>query len=157
MLERIARKRYSATLQHDVPVHAGDQVVMTIWRGFTYVVSNSSRVTTQDLAVHAAGYMAIAELDGPGDHAYRNVKVVPRNGRLLSSNVDGFHSADMDHAPLLDNVHFDGMEDDYFNIQSSLLFVMGVKMVTGGGQLLTVLHPHVSDQPDNVAGIEDEW
>jgi len=50
------------------------------------------------------------------------------------------------------------MGDDYFNFQTGLLFVMGVKLdKTNGGQLLTVLHPHVSDQPDNIPGIEDEW
>jgi hypothetical protein len=101
--------------------------------------------------------MAIQELDGPGDHVYRNVQLVPRDGRLLSSNADGFHSADVDHAPLFDNVHLDSMGDDYFNFQTSLLFVMGVEKAAGGGQLLTVLHPHVSDQPDNVPGITDEW
>lgn len=155
MLKRLGPKRYSATLRQAVNV--GDQVVMTIWRGFTYVVSNSSRVITQDVAVHAGGYMAIAEMDGRGGHVYRRVQLIPRNGRLLSSNADGFHSSDMDYAPLFDNVHLNSMGDDYFNFQTSLLFVMGVKSAADGGQLLTVFHPHVSDQPDDVAKITDEW
>ena len=158
MLTKLGPKRYSGSLKSTHGIGVGDQTVMTIWRGFTYVISNSSRVTTQDVAVHAGGYMAIQEMDGPGNHVYRNVQLVPRNGRLLSSNADGFHSSDMDHAPLFDNVHLDSMGDDYFNFQTSLLFVMGVKPATDGqGQLLTVLHPHVSDQPDNVVGILDEW
>ena len=105
--------------------------------------------------------MAIQELDGPGDHVYRNVQLVPRDGRLLSSNADGFHSADVDHAPLFDNVHLDSMGDDYFNFQTSLLFVMGVEKAAGGGQLLTVLHPHVSDQStvgdDGRSSVTDRW
>ena len=58
-----------------------------VWKGFTYVISNSSTVTTEDVSVHAGGYMAVAEMDGPGAHVYRNLKVVPRNGRIISSNV----------------------------------------------------------------------
>ena len=42
MLRRVGPKRYAATLKS--PARVGDQVVMTIWRGFTYVISNSSRV-----------------------------------------------------------------------------------------------------------------
>jgi len=80
MLKKVGPKRYSTTLKN--AVHVGDQVVISIWRGFTYVVANSSRVTTQDVAVHAGGYMAIQEMDGEGDHMYRNVQLVPRNGEL---------------------------------------------------------------------------
>lgn len=65
----------------------GDQFVSVVWKGFSYVIANSSAVTTEDVSVHAAGYMAVAEMDGKGAHVYRNVKVVPRNGRIISSNV----------------------------------------------------------------------
>ena len=77
-----------------------------VWKGFTYTIANSSEVTTHDVGVHAGGYMAVAEMDGGGRHVYRNLQVVPRNGRLIASNADGFHSADMDHAPIFERVHF---------------------------------------------------
>ena len=35
-----------------------------------------------------------------------------RNGRNIASNADAFHSADMDHAPTFENVHFKSMLDD---------------------------------------------
>jgi hypothetical protein len=51
---------------------------------------------TQDVAIHAAGDMAIAEMDGAGAHIFRRVELAPRNGRIISSNADAFHSSDMD-------------------------------------------------------------
>ena len=39
-----------------------------VWKGFTYTIANSSEVTTQDVGVHAGGYMAVAEMDGEGRH-----------------------------------------------------------------------------------------
>ena len=50
--------------------------------------------------------MAIAELDGAGGHVFRRVTLAPRNGRIISSNADAFHSADVDTAATLDHCHF---------------------------------------------------
>ena len=77
----------------------GDQFVSFIWKGYNYNVANSSRVTTEDLAVHATGYMGVYEADGPGGHVYRRFSLVPRNGRIISSNADGLHSEDLDGEP----------------------------------------------------------
>ena len=60
----------------------------------------------QDVAIHAAGDMAIAELDGAGGHTFRRVTLAPRNGRIISSNADAFHSANVDTAATLDHCHF---------------------------------------------------
>lgn len=74
----------------------------------------------------------------------------------LLNQADAFHSSDMDHAPLFDRVHFKMMLDDYFNFQTTLLFVLEVK-----GTTLTVVHAHTSDQPDDIGDdgkpIVDEW
>ena len=77
----------------------GDQFVSFIWKGYNYNVANSSRVTTEDLAVHATGYMGVYEADGEGGHVYRRFSLVPRNGRIISSNADGLHSEDLDGEP----------------------------------------------------------
>jgi hypothetical protein len=119
----------------------GDQFVMFFWRGFMYTVANSSAVITQDVAVHAAGDMAVQEMDGAGGHTYRRLQIVPRNGRLISSNADAFHSSDTDKGPLLEECHFKSMLDDFINIQTTLLFVMSVN-----GTRLQLISPHVSDQ-----------
>ena len=50
--------------------------------------------------------MAIAELDGAGGHTFRRVTLAPRNGRIISSNADAFHSADVDTTATLDHCHF---------------------------------------------------
>jgi len=64
-------------------------------------VANSTRVTTQDVAIRASGYMAVSEIDGHGEHTYLNVSVTPGPGRLITVNADGFHSEDVDHGPLI--------------------------------------------------------
>eukprot|EP01052_Picozoa_sp_SAG31_P003336 SAG31_NODE_127_length_23612_cov_39.709863_2_plen_218_part_00 len=100
-------------------IQVGDQFLSMVWKGFTYTIANSSAVTTRDVGVHAGGYMAVAEMDGVGGHVYQNLHVVPRNGRLIASNADAFHSADMDHAPTFSNVHFKSMLDDYMNCETT--------------------------------------
>lgn len=153
-LTAVGPGRFSAAAPSGTEV--GDQFVSIVWRGFTYTIANSSDVTTQDVSVHAGGYMAVAEMDGAGRHVYRNLQVVPRNGRLIASNADGFHSADVDHAPTFDNVHFRSMLDDYMNFQTTLLMVLDVQKTA-----LTIVHPHTSDQPDdfgdNGEHIVDLW
>ena len=50
----------------------------------------------------------------------------------------------VDRGPTLEQCHFQGPMDDQMNVQTTMLFVMGVR-----GSTLTVLHPHTSDM--NVA------
>ncbi len=119
----------------------GDQFVMFVWKGFMYTVANSSAVLTEDVAIHAAGDMAVQEMDGAGGHVYRRLQIVPRNGRLISSNADAFHSSDLDRGPLLEDCHFKSMLDDFINIQTTMLFVMDVNATR-----VTLISPHVSDQ-----------
>ena len=70
--------------------------------------------------------------------------------------ADAFHSSDMDHAPLFDRVHFKMMLDDYLNFQTTLLYVLEVH-----GTKLTIVHPHTSDQPDDIGDdgnpVVDMW
>ena len=37
--------------------------------------------------MHATGYMGVYEADGEGGHTYRRFSLVPRNGRIISSNA----------------------------------------------------------------------
>ena len=132
----------------------GDQFVSTIWKGFMYNVANSSRVTTEDLAVHATGYMGVYEADGGGGHTYRRFSLVPRNGRIISSNADGIHSEDLDKGPTIIDSHFHSMLDDFMGIHATLLLVQSVE-TTGSTTKLRIVHPHVSDL--NTFGDTEKW
>merc|ERR1711925_11893 len=94
-----------------------------MWQGSNLVLANSSMCTVEDTTVHASGYMTVSELDGPGGHTYRNVSAVPREGRLITSTAYGFHSTDVDAGPLVENVHFSRLLDDFMNIQTTFHFV----------------------------------
>ena len=137
--------------------NVGDQFVFILWRGFSYVIANSSRVTTQDLAIHAAGDMALFEGDGGGGHVYRRLQVVPRNGRIISSNADAFHSSDLERGPTLIDCHFKSMLDDFMNLQTTLL--LGTNFTSGS--TFTIVHPHTSDQADDFGphgeSVTDQW
>jgi len=62
--------------------------------GFTYSLSNSSFVTSEDINIQAAGYFSVVEANGEGGNIYRRIRVVsPYPERPLPSNADGFHSA----------------------------------------------------------------
>ena len=71
------------------PFAQNDSLVAIVWQGFSYTVANGSRVVTENISVHASGYMAVEEMDGAGGNVFRNVSVTPRNGRIISSTADG--------------------------------------------------------------------
>lgn len=134
--------------------NVGDQFVSSIWKGFMYNVVNSTRVTTEDLAVHATGYMGVYEADGGGGHVYRRFSLVPRNGRIISSNADGIHSEDLDVGPTIVDSHFHSMLDDFMGVHATLLLCQRIDK-TGNSTKLRIVHPHVSDL--NTFGDTEKW
>ncbi len=159
-LKQLGARHFSAQVGKGGPPAVGDQFVKYAWKGMSYVVANSTVVLTQDVAIHAAGDMAIAEMDGTGGHIFRRVELSPRSGRIISSNADAFHSSDMDTAATLEGCHFRAMLDDFLNFQSTLLFAIPSGNSTGTAQSAssttwTLVHPHVSDQPDDIGASEN--
>ena len=113
---------------------AGDQFLLTLWKGYTYNIENSTRVTTEDLAILAAGYMGVYEADGGGGHVYRRFQLVPClphlarcQYRIISSNADGLHSEDVDIGPQIIESKFKSMLDDFLGIHATLLLVSHVQ------------------------------
>ena len=135
--------------------NVGDQFVSSIWKGFMFNIANSSSVTTEDLAVHATGYMGVYEADGGGGHIYRRFSLVPRNGRIISSNADGIHSEDLDVGPTIIDSHFHSMLDDFMGVHATLLLVQNVEASSNGTAKLRIVHPHVSDL--NTFGSTELW
>eukprot|EP01047_Picozoa_sp_COSAG01_P074502 COSAG01_NODE_12470_length_1733_cov_1.798042_2_plen_412_part_00 len=167
-LKELGPRQFSAAVRKGRGPAVGDQFVLYAWKGMSYVVANSSSVLTQDVAIHASGDMAIAEMDGVGGHTFRRVELTPRNGRIISSNADAFHSSDMDTAATLESCHFRAMLDDFMNFQTTLLFAIPSINASnandgggGGGTSWTLVHPHVSDQPDDIGDdgkpVVDNW
>jgi|EP01046_Picozoa_sp_COSAG06_P008390 hypothetical protein len=151
----IAPRTFRASLGDLGAADVGDQFVSSIWKGFMYNVANSSSVTTEDLAIHATGYMGVYEADGGGGHVYRRFSLVPRNGRIISSNADGIHSEDLDVGPTIVDSHFHSMLDDFMGVHATLLLVQSVETSSGGTTKLRIVHPHVSDL--NTFGSTELW
>ena len=91
----------------------------------TYVVANSTAVVTEHVQIHSATGFAIVELDGECGHAYRHVSVTRREGLMIASNADSFHSNDCARGPTIEHCEFAHMMDDYVNIHSTLFSVAG--------------------------------
>lgn len=58
---------------------------------------------------------------------YRRFSLVPRNGRIISSNADGIHSEDLDVGPTILDSHFHSMLDDFMGVHATLLMVQRVE------------------------------
>jgi len=126
----------------------GDDFLAITWLGYAYGIGNSSRVTSQDMAIRASPYMACSETDGYGGHVYRNFSVAPGRGRLLSVNADGIHSEDVDVGPLIEDSRISHLLDDYFNVQNTIHLQWGNGTATADdGYQITLVHPHTSDAP----------
>ena len=89
----------------------GDKVTISIRKGITWHVQNSTNVTTRDVTVHGASLFGLSEFDGKGGHTWENVYLGRRQGLaepdtelcgrapgrlcfgILASNADAFHSS----------------------------------------------------------------
>ena len=106
-------------------VAAGDMMTFKASAGHTYVVANSTAIVTNALTIHAAGWMAVYEVDGMGGNTYRSLKIEPDDGYLVGSNADGFHSTDVAHGPTLVDSTLKNILNDFFSTHSTI-HVLGV-------------------------------
>eukprot|EP01043_Picozoa_sp_COSAG02_P037273 COSAG02_NODE_2784_length_8036_cov_15.324808_1_plen_538_part_10 len=110
-------------------VAAGDMMTFKASAGHTYVVANSTAVVTNLLTIHAAGWMAVYEVDGMGGNTYRTLKIEPDDGYLIGSNADGFHSTDVARGPTLVDSSLRNILNDFFSTHSTI-HVLGVVPAT---------------------------
>lgn len=98
--------------------------------GLTYLITNSSRITTLNHTVHGGGTEAIVEAGGEGGNVYRGIRVARREGRtpqrLLAANADGFHSSCVVSGPTLEDSEISWTGDDLLNIHSRISIVLRV-------------------------------
>ena len=96
--------------------------------GLTYLITNSSRVTTVNHTLHGSATEALVEAGGEGNHTWRSVRLVRREGqqplRLLAANADGFHSSCVRIGPKLLDSELSFTGDDLLNIHSRMSFVL---------------------------------
>ena len=99
--------------------------------GLTYLITNSTRVTTERLTLHGGATESVVEAGGHGGHVYRHVRVVRREPgpgggpvRLLAANADGFHSSCVQVGPQLLDSELSFTGDDLLNIHSRISIVL---------------------------------
>jgi hypothetical protein len=128
----------------------GDKVTCHTRTGFTLHLLNSSRVRTQNTAIHGAPGFALTEYDGNGGHSYFNVTVGrrhaaagaahtydadamcgttnPTGGRLclgmIASNNDALHSSGCKYGPVFSRGELSYALDDWINIHSRAQVVL---------------------------------
>ena len=141
----------------------GDAVTYMLRQAHTYVVGNSSNVTSEDVTVYSAKSLNFYELDGEGGHTYRRVKVARRDGQLIASNADCFHSIDVARGPLLVDSEMGYCLDDFFNIHNTIhILVPGVNTTKGDEEIdggaakksVTLINPRIADchyRPSSIA------
>ena len=95
---------------------AGDAMTMMLRQYHTYTIGNSTLVTNEDITIYSSKGLNFYELDGEGGHTYRRVANRRREGQLISSNADCFHSIDVAVGPLLEDSELAYCLDDFFNI-----------------------------------------
>lgn len=98
----------------------GDSVTYMLRQAHTYVIGNSSNVTSEDVTTLSALGLNFYELDGEGAHVYRRIKVSRRPGYMIGSNADCFHSIDVAHGPTIIDSELGYCLDDFFNIHNTV-------------------------------------
>ena len=113
-------------------IQVGDKFTNVVRVGFTWFVHNSSKITTNNVIINTASFMAITEFDGQGGNVYNRMKVIRsqrKNGRelpLVACNADVFHSSGCQHGPTVINNEYSFAFDDYLNIHSRAQVNAGV-------------------------------
>eukprot|EP01052_Picozoa_sp_SAG31_P005599 SAG31_NODE_248_length_19104_cov_3.721019_8_plen_674_part_00 len=87
---------------------------------YTYTLANSSNVTTFDVTIHSSSGFTIVELDGECGHTYHRVNVVRREGYMIASNGDVFHSSDCARGATIEDSIFEAALDDFYNIHTTV-------------------------------------
>ena len=87
---------------------------------YTYTLANSSNVTTSDVTIHSSSGFTIVELDGECGHTYRRVNVVRREGYVVASNGDVFHSSDCARGATIEDSIFEAALDDFYNVHTTV-------------------------------------
>ena len=114
----------------------GDKISISMRKGITWHVQNSTRVSSTNISIHSASLFGLSEFDGGGAHRYSDVwlgrrqRLVPGQlcgrspGRLcfgvLASNADAFHSSGCKAGPALHNVTLSNNFDDFLNVHSRM-------------------------------------
>jgi hypothetical protein len=78
----------------------------------------------EDVTVHSAPAQAFNEMTGLGGNQYIRCRVGLDEGRLMSVNADALFSKRMRVGPILQDCHFEKMDDDGGNIGSTYLRVL---------------------------------
>ena len=109
--------------------------------GITLHFFNSSGMVAEDVALHAAPYMAVTSFNGPGGHTLRRVRFVPNApGQKYVSERDGIHESDVRKGITVEDSEIFGQKDDFVNVHSTLLVVLDCD---SDGRSCTVINPHV--------------
>ena len=90
-------------------------------------IGNSSLCTLADVTILSAPGFAVTEIDGPGGHAYRRVRIGSHGAQpagswplLVGANADALHSVDVATGPLVEACDFSGNCDAFVNSHSTL-------------------------------------
>lgn len=121
----------------------GDKVTISMRKGITWHIQNSSSVTSSNISIHSTSLFGLSEFDGGGDHRYNNVWLGRRRGvnmtqlcgrapgrlcfGVLSSNADAFHSSGVKVGAKLHNVTLSYNMDDFLNVHSRMQ-MLGAKL-----------------------------
>ena len=107
--------------------------------GITVHLVNSERIVIEDVAIHAAPYMAITSFNGEGGHTLRRVRFeLNEPGQALVAEKDGIHEADVRRGITVEDSTIGFLNDDFFNVHSNLLVVCSCE-----GDSCLVMNPHV--------------
>ena len=98
----------------------GDFITYSGRDWYTYTLANSSNVTTFDVTIHSSSGFTIVELDGECGHTYRRVNVVRREGYMIASNGDVFHSSDCARGATIEDSIFEASLDDFYNVHTTV-------------------------------------
>ena len=122
----LGNRTYTTTMSAMTDAHGnmvaqvGDILTYSGRDWLTYVVANSTAVTTLNLTIHSSTGFTIFELDGQCGHVYRGVRVMRREGYMIASNADVFHSSDCARGATIEDSLFEANMDDFINIHSTV-------------------------------------
>eukprot|EP00038_Savillea_parva_P012295 m.203644 g.203644 ORF g.203644 m.203644 type:complete len:497 (+) comp22187_c0_seq1:145-1635(+) len=110
--------------------------------GITLHMFDSDSLVMQDVTVFAAPYMAVTSFNGPGGHELHRVRFAINDPKqLFVAERDGVHESDVRRGIRVHNCTIGALNDDFFNVHSTLLIVL--RCDPAPTRRCLVVNPHV--------------
>lgn len=117
---------------NSINAEVGDKAAFWIRADGAFLIEGSENVTLENVTLYSCAGFGFRDAGGKGPITFRRCRILPRPGtnRLLGGNSDGFHSANMEIGPRIEECELRSLGDDGVNVHGYFYNVLAQESPT---------------------------